>query len=437
MITSVPSQGKSKSDHLPRTVHIIETSENHNWIAKVLVKRLAVVTRRDQGRGRRHHRRSRAAGHGGSSGQALWCVFPQARSMKRIADEKVLVLDFGSQYAQLIARRVREQQVYCEIVRHDISADRVRQLAPMGLILSGGPASVYADGAPKCDTDLFRLGIPVLGICYGMQLACQALGAEINSAPRREYGRAVRLPPRLPRGRLKRTEVWMSHGDVMSVSLISNHLPRPPPPIAAVTATPRSTGSSSPGGHAHAGRPANPNFVERICGCSRMWKWATSRARRSAKSASASGRRVICGLSGGSIPPSSPLLRRPSAAALLHPCRQWTAPQKRGGEGRKEFSDHFKTDGTSSKRKIGSSPLAGVVNPQEKRRRSATRLSNASPTRREDRRRVPCPRHALSRRIESGGRLMARGDDQLHHNVGGLPEDLNFTLISRSATCSG
>jgi GMP synthase (glutamine-hydrolysing) len=98
------------------------------------------------------------------------------------AAERVLVLDFGSQYAQLIARRVREQNVYCEIVRHSITAERVRELAPVGVILSGGPASVYAPGAPKCDPGLFELGIPVLGICYGMQLACEALGGQVASA---------------------------------------------------------------------------------------------------------------------------------------------------------------------------------------------------------------------------------------------------------------
>ena len=103
--------------------------------------------------------------------------------MTKIADQKVLVLDFGSQYAQLIARRVRQQQVYCEIVRHDISAGRIRELAPRGLILSGGPSSVYEDGAPKCDPEIFQLGVPVLGICYGMQLECEALGGRVESAP--------------------------------------------------------------------------------------------------------------------------------------------------------------------------------------------------------------------------------------------------------------
>ena len=104
--------------------------------------------------------------------------------------ESVLILDFGAQYAQLIARRVREQNVFCQLVRHDVSAQRVADLKPRGLILSGGPASVYSPGAPHCDPKLFDLGIPVLGICYGMQLACQALGGEVKPASSREFGRA-------------------------------------------------------------------------------------------------------------------------------------------------------------------------------------------------------------------------------------------------------
>src|SRR6476646_2545182 len=100
--------------------------------------------------------------------------------------ERILILDFGSQYGQLIARRVREQNVFCQIVRHDLSADRVRELRPNGIILSGGPSSVYEKGAPHCDPRLFELGIPVLGICYGMQLACQALGGQVKPAASRE-----------------------------------------------------------------------------------------------------------------------------------------------------------------------------------------------------------------------------------------------------------
>src|SRR5262249_11232474 len=106
-------------------------------------------------------------------------------------NEKILILDFGAQYAQLIARRVREQNVFCQIIRHDIPASRVRELAPRGLIFSGGPASVYDPGAPKCDPGLFQLDIPVLGICYGMQLACQALGGQVKPSASREFGRAL------------------------------------------------------------------------------------------------------------------------------------------------------------------------------------------------------------------------------------------------------
>src|SRR5258708_3192145 len=130
--------------------------------------------------------------------------------------EIVLVLDFGSQYGQLIARRVREQNVFCQIVRHDLPASRIAELAPKGLILSGGPASVYAPGAPKCDPAIFDLGVPVLGIRYGMQIACQALGGEVRAASHREYGRAVvriheadGIFANVP----SEAVVWMSHGD--------------------------------------------------------------------------------------------------------------------------------------------------------------------------------------------------------------------------------
>src|SRR3954451_3160401 len=131
--------------------------------------------------------------------------------------ETVLVFDFGSQYGQLIARRVREQNVFCQIVRHDLSAERVRELNPKGIIFSGGPASVYEPGAPKCDPKLFDLGVPVLGICYGMQLACQTLGGSVGGgAHTREYGRAtlsVTDPNTIFRGYPPESTVWMSHGD--------------------------------------------------------------------------------------------------------------------------------------------------------------------------------------------------------------------------------
>ena len=109
--------------------------------------------------------------------------FPQTNQLPASPLSACSCWTSAAQYAQLIARRVREQHVYCEMVRHDITAARVRELAPQGLILSGGPASVYAEGAPKCDPAIFDLGIPVLGICYGMQLMCQVLGGRSEEQP--------------------------------------------------------------------------------------------------------------------------------------------------------------------------------------------------------------------------------------------------------------
>ena len=152
------------------------------------------------------------------SGSAATSAHTSSTSPVASTNELVLVMDFGSQTAQLIARRVREQNVFCQIVRHTLTADRIRQLNPKGLILSGGPASVYSPGAPKVDPAIFELGIPVLGICYGMQLTCHTLGGRILPAHSREFGRAPchqlpgtsnplfdEIPPTFT--------AWMSHGD--------------------------------------------------------------------------------------------------------------------------------------------------------------------------------------------------------------------------------
>jgi GMP synthase (glutamine-hydrolysing) len=158
---------------------------------------------------------------------------------EQLSSERILVLDFGSQYAQLIARRVREQNVFCEIVRHDLSAEKIAEHRPAGIILSGGPSSVYQPGAPRCDPELFQLGIPVLGICYGMQLACEALGARVSHCEAREYGRAsltIESSQGLLDGLPGTMDVWMSHGDqVESVSDEFMSLAATPTcPVAAV-----------------------------------------------------------------------------------------------------------------------------------------------------------------------------------------------------------
>ena len=199
--------------------------------------------------------------------------------MSRIADQRVLVLDFGSQYSQLIARRVRHQNVYCEIVRHDLPASRIRELAPKGIILSGGPSSVYQDGALRCDPEIFRLGLPVLGICYGMQLACEALGGRVENTPAREYGRAqcrISQSNALFDDVPETMQVWMSHGDQVA-SVSDDFLPLAATetcPIAAVKHKelavyglqfhPEVT-------HTPEGSRILGNFLANVCKCNGTW----------------------------------------------------------------------------------------------------------------------------------------------------------------------
>ena len=365
-------------------------------------------------------------------------------AMKRIADERVLVLDFGSQYAQLIARRVREQQVYCEIVRHDVRAERIRELAPMGIILSGGPSSVYEPGAPKCDPDLFRLGVPVLGICYGMQWACEALGGRVENTPAREYGRAqcrVVAENELLAGLSGQIQVWMSHGDQVA-QVSDDFLPlaatRTCPfaavrhrelPIYGLQFHPEVT-------HTPAGATILGNFLATVCRCSRLWKLGDF-ARQTIEElrARVGEDRVICGLSGG--------VDSAVVAALLS---QAIGPQLscilvdngllRKGEAAsviEEFTNHFRADlhVVQAQEKFLAA-LAGVVDPQEKRRR----IGHAF---------IECFSDEAAR-IE-GARFLAQGTlypdviestssvsnasakIKTHHNVGGLPSDMTFKLL--------
>src|SRR5262245_27448457 len=135
-----------------------------------------------------------------------------------MAKDLVLILDFGSQYTQLIARRIREHKVYCEIHPCTLAFEKIRELAPRAIVLSGGPSSVYDEGAPSVDKRIFELRVPVLGICYGMQLVAHLLGGKVEKADKREYG-AARVVIEKPEGifhrfaRREPIEVWMSHAD--------------------------------------------------------------------------------------------------------------------------------------------------------------------------------------------------------------------------------
>ncbi len=351
---------------------------------------------------------------------------------------------------QLIARRVREAGVYSVLVRPDISIAELRKLNPVGLILSGGPASVYEEGAPKCDPRIFELGVPILGICYGMQIATQVLGGEVKPASSREYGRTkLHVDARGTKDDLlvgvpADTTVWMSHGDQVRelgpefVGLAST----PTCPLAAmrhvskpffgVQFHPEVT-------HTPHGTQIIENFLYRICTADGTWKMGNfvDSAVESVRKQVGKGQ-VICGLSGGV---DSSVL-----AALLHRAigdqlkcifvdNGLLRKNERAGV-EATFRDHFKIDlrvVDASKQFL--TGLKGVTDPQEKRKIIGKTFIDVFKA---EARTIKDARFLAQGTlypdvIESGHALGGAGgataNIKLHHNVGGLPAELGFELV--------
>lgn len=358
--------------------------------------------------------------------------------------ERILIFDFGSQYGQLIARRVREQNVFCQIVRHDLSAERVRELQPAGIILSGGPSSVYEANAPKCDPGLFNLGVPVLGICYGMQLACQALGGKVSPARSREYGRAqckVHEADGLFAGVPEETIVWMSHGDQVQevsrdfVSLAATETC----PLAAVRhrSLPVFGLQFHPEvSHTPYGGQVLRNFLYEICGCSGQWRLESFIDQTVAELRQRIGaHRVICGLSGGvdSSVAAALLLRAvgPQVACIF--VDNGLLRQGENESVRATFRDHFKADlHVVDARRRFLDALAGVGDPQEKRRIIGHVFIDVfkDEARHIDNAKFLAQGTLYPDVIESGAAADGPAATiKTHHNVGGLPSELGFDLI--------
>jgi GMP synthase (glutamine-hydrolysing) len=225
-----------------------------------------------------------------------------------VSHQTIIVLDFGSQYTQLIARRLRELSVYSEIWAPNTPAETIRARKPTGIILSGGPRSVSDAGAPQCDVGVFDIGIPVLGICYGMQLMAHSLGGRVAPAPQREYGHAtvtVTAPIRLFSDVPQEIRVWASHGDLVAaapdgfmVAATSANAP-----IAAMSDVERSLYAilfHPEVVHTERGAEILRNFAYGVCGCTGDWTMASFVEEATAKiRAQVGGGRVVCALSGG------------------------------------------------------------------------------------------------------------------------------------------
>ncbi|MEX2459231.1 MAG: glutamine-hydrolyzing GMP synthase [Actinomycetota bacterium] len=354
----------------------------------------------------------------------------------------VLVVDFGAQYAQLIARRVRECNVYSEIVPHDVSAAELRRRRPAGLILSGGPASVYEPGAPQLDPAFLDVGAPVLGICYGLQAMALALGGEVAHSGVREYGKtdlAVTSPGVLLKDLPPEQTVWMSHGDAVS---------RPPEGFrttATTAATPVAAMEDPERGlyavqfhpevaHTPRGQDVMKRFLYDACGLMPDWTPITvvERAVEAVRVQAGDEAKVLCALSGGVDSAVAALLVHRAVGDRLM-CVFVDTGLLRDGEPEQveeTFRGHFGIDLVHVKAEDRFlARLAGVTDPEDKRKRIGEEFIRVfeEVAREQTQAKFLVQGTLYPDVIESGSRTAAK--IKSHHNVGGLPEHMDFDLI--------
>ena len=358
----------------------------------------------------------------------------------------ILILDFGAQYTQLIARRVREQNVYSEIHPYNLPLARIRELAPRGIILSGGPSSSYEANAPRISTEIFELGVPILGICYGVQLATLLLGGEVVAASRREYGRAtvkVGDTSDLFHGFVAGEEipVWMSHGDKIEslpagFSVIGESANCP---VAAVAAPSRKFWGVQfhpEVAHTPRGSEILANFLFRICGCQPTWTmagFAEEAVAAVARTVGPTGH-AVCGLSGGvDSSVAAALVLRAIGTRLT--CIFVDTGLQRSAEAAQVtslFRDAFRADlrvVDASERFLGK--LAGVTDPEQKRKIIGREFIAVFE---EEAKKVGDAQFLVQGTlypdvIESVSFKGPSAVIKSHHNVGGLPERMRLKLV--------
>ncbi|MEY4000356.1 MAG: hypothetical protein RLZZ626_711, partial [Actinomycetota bacterium] len=360
-----------------------------------------------------------------------------------------MVVDFGAQYAQLIARRVREASVYSEIVHHTVTAAEVKAKNPAAIILSGGPSSVYEDGSPQLDPAILELGVPVLGICYGFQTLANLLGGRVDKTGKREYGATelrVSAPGEILAGQASEQICWMSHGDQVMQAPAGFEV------LASTDTTPVAAFANSERKiygvqwhpevkHSQFGQNVLENFLHNAAGIPATWNSGNVIAEQVEKiRAQVGSDRVICGLSGG--------VDSAVAAALVHKavgdqlvCVFVNHGLLRQDEAEQVERDYVAATGirlvTVDAEEKFLTALAGVSDPETKRKiigrefirtfeeAQAQLIAEAAADNRPIKFLVQGTLYPDV--VESGGGATA--GIKSHHNVGGLPDDLQFELV--------
>ncbi|MDQ0415098.1 glutamine-hydrolyzing GMP synthase [Mesobacillus stamsii] len=355
--------------------------------------------------------------------------------------EKIVVLDFGSQYNQLITRRIREFGVYSELHPHTITAAEIKEMNPKGIIFSGGPNSVYDEGAFRCDEEIFELGLPILGICYGMQLMTMHFGGKVEKAKNREYGKALLTlhnQNKLFEGTPGEQVVWMSHGDLVTMSPPGFSVDgiNPSCPIAAMSDETRKLYAVQfhpEVRHSLFGNDLLKNFVFKVCECEGNWSMENFIEMEMEKIRQLVGdKKVLCALSGG--------VDSSVVAVLIHKAigDQLTCIFVDHGLLRKDeatsvmktFADEFNMNviKVDAKERF-LSKLEGVSDPEQKRKIIGNEFIYVFDDEAEKLEGIEfLAQGTLYTDIIESGTATAQ-TIKSHHNVGGLPENMQFSLI--------